>query len=70
MAGATRPKRRALQDSLLVWWDKYIFLTFGIVLLHQQNQVTVESGKDVNFWTTFLLLPIGFGSLKDFGRKV
>ena len=24
MAGATRPKRRALQNCLLVWWDKYI----------------------------------------------
>ena len=24
MAGATRPKRRALQKWLLVWWDKYI----------------------------------------------
>ena len=24
MAGATRPKRRALENSLLVWWDKYI----------------------------------------------
>ena len=26
MAGATRPKRRALQNSLLVWWDKYVNL--------------------------------------------
>ena len=31
---------------------------------------TVESGKNVTFFeTTFLLLPIGFGSLKHFGSK-
>ena len=33
--------------------------------------VTVESGKNVTFFlTSFLLLPIGFGSLKDFWGKV
>ena len=37
MAGATRPKRRALQNSLLVWWDKYINNHNSLFPAHQSQ---------------------------------
>ena len=49
---------------------KYIFLTFGIVLLHQQNQVTIESGKDVNFFEQlFCFYPLVLVVWKTLGEK-
>ena len=42
MAGANRPKRRTLQNCLLVWWDKYISNDYPAITYSEVSPVGVR----------------------------